>query len=295
MRDGKRSRLLRPAILTVVAALLLGAVAAAAVLQPPAGQSKEAAAMPTVSAAATDALQKLTTTRVYFGHQSVGQNVLDGLQALARRTKVALAVAEPGPTGTGVAGTQGGVVLHSFVGQNGDPISKIHDFAATFRGIAPQGVDVAMMKFCYVDSGNGIAADVLAHEYLAAMKELEQAFPKTTFVYVTMPLTAPRRDIKGIVKRVLGMPTRGREDNIERNRFNDIIRAHTRNTGRLFDLAAVESTTPNGTAYMVAVNGTLYEALYPLYTVDGGHLNEAARLRAADRLATFLAGLPRRR
>jgi len=294
MRDGKRSRLVRPAILTVVAALLLGAATAAAVLQLPAGQSKGAAAMPDVSPATTAALEKLTTTRVYFGHQSVGHNVLDGLEALARRTEVPIIVAEPGPSGTGPAGARSGVVLHSFIGQNGDPISKIDDFASTLRDMAPRGVDVAMMKFCYIDSGNGMAADELANEYLAAMRNLERAFPHTTFVYITMPLTAPRRDIKGIVKRVLGMPTRGREDNIERNRFNDIIRAQTRHTGRLFDLAAVESTTPDGTAYTVAVNGTLLEALYPPYTVDGGHLNEASRLRAADRLATFLAGLPPR-
>lgn len=250
--------------------------------------------MRNVSPATTSALQKLSPRRVYFGHQSVGQNVLDGLEALARRTEVPLTIAEVHSSATGSVSAQDGVILHSFIGRNGAPLEKIEDFAATFRDIASEGVDVAMMKLCYVDAGNGIAPDELAATYLAAMKELEQAFPDTTFVYVTMPLTAPRQDLKGFVKRALGMPTRGREDNIERNRFNDIVRAQTRHTGRLFDLAGVESTTPDGTAYTVAVNGTFYEALYPPYTSDGGHLTEAARLRAADQLAKFLAGLPRR-
>ena len=52
------------------------------------------------------------------------------------------------------------------------------------------------------------------------MKELELRYPDTTFVYITMPLTAPRSGIKPLIKRVLGVELYGREDNIERTVFN---------------------------------------------------------------------------
>ena len=75
------------------------------------------------------------------------------------------------------------------------------------------------MKFCYVDSGHALSAREIYSAYVDEMERLEREYPDTVFVYVTMPLRAPRSSAKNLVKRVLGMDVWGREDNIERERF----------------------------------------------------------------------------
>ena len=95
----------------------------------------------TVTAAQWKALQD---KRVVFGHQSVGANILSGVQGLATRAAIDFRV-----TGSRDLSASGHIV-HFPIGQNGDPASKMKDFAAAFRSGA-KDVDVAMMKLCYLD------------------------------------------------------------------------------------------------------------------------------------------------
>jgi hypothetical protein len=59
----------------------------------------------------------------------------------------------------------------------------------------------------------------------------------------------------------------------------------------LFDLAAVESTRPDGSRETLSLGGKTAFALHPGYTNDGSHLNEVGRRRAAEALLTLLARL----
>jgi lysophospholipase L1-like esterase len=63
-------------------------------------------------------------------------------------------------------------------------------------------------------------------------------------------------------------------------------------TGKLFDLALVEATRPDGQRQVVEWKGRAVEAMTPAYTDDGGHLNAEGRRRVASALVTFLAALP---
>jgi hypothetical protein len=59
----------------------------------------------------------------------------------------------------------------------------------------------------------------------------------------------------------------------------------------IFDLAALESTNPDGTRLSFTQNGKTAYALVPTYTTDGGHLNEQGRKLVAEQLLIFLASL----
>src|SRR5687768_9629279 len=62
-------------------------------------------------------LDVLARARIYFGHQSVGNNVLDGLAALATKEGVELRILEA-PADDGRPG-----IIHARIGQNRAPES----------------------------------------------------------------------------------------------------------------------------------------------------------------------------
>src|SRR5882724_12988489 len=76
-------------------------------------------------------LQRLSHERVYFGHQSVGANILQGVKELS------------GATGVPV------FIKDEFVPENGDPKRKLESFKKSVG--AGSRYDVALVKFCYVD------------------------------------------------------------------------------------------------------------------------------------------------
>ena len=60
---------------------------------------------------------------------------------------------------------------------------------------------------------------------------------------------------------------------------------------RLFDIATVESTLPDGSREKYILDGQEYYSLYEGYTDDGGYLNEVGRLRVAQALLNMLGNL----
>lgn len=235
------------------------------------------------------ALRAVAEIRVFFGHQSVGRNILDGIDDLSGSTGIAITrgAVEDGAEPGSVA------ILDAHLDDNLKPIRKIDHFAEYIRSGIGDSVGVAFMKFCYVDTyENTDVESILAH-YLTTMETLESEYPDTTFVYVTMPLSSPMTGFRNFAKRILGrlhMVDDGREANVLRYRFNEMLRDAKGETGRLFDLALVESTDPDGDRYTTRVSGTTLPALYPEYTWDGGHLNERGRRVVAQELVLFLAG-----
>ena len=89
--------------------------------------------------------QALAQKRVVFGHQSVGQNILDGVQALAAQANISLPIVK---SRTPEASNG---IFHFFVGQNEDPLSKLKDFAGALESGAAEGTGIALLKLCYID------------------------------------------------------------------------------------------------------------------------------------------------
>lgn len=242
-------------------------------------------------------LEMLAGRRVLFGHQSVGGNILDGLRVLLRRSGRELPIVEP-PPADGAArfdGAESGVLVHAKVGRNADPQSKLDAFRELADAV-PQ-VDVALMKLCYVDFDERTDADALFTSYHDTLTDLARRHPSTAFVAVTAPLRQTPSGPGVLVRALLGRPNRGKRENLIRHRFNERIRRAYPGT-RLFDLAALEATRPDGRRESFRYQGQPGEGLTSAYTDDGGHLNEAGREIAARAfvrsLAAAAASLPRR-
>jgi hypothetical protein len=225
---------------------------------------------------------RLPQRRVYFGHQSVGRNILDGVADILRSEpglqlhviETAAPVPAPGPA-----------LVHSPVGRNGDPRSKLNAFAERLRSGTGRWADVAFFKFCYADIGSGSDVDALMLDYERTMDELNREFPSLTLLHVTVPLTSPPSLPRRLIKQLLGRRSNDHADNRQREVFNARLRARHAGDGSLFDLARIEATRPDGT--LVDEGAALYRG----YTSDRSHLNESGRVVVARAFLGFLAEL----
>jgi len=234
-------------------------------------------------------LAKVSALRVFFGHQSVGGNIVDGLEELRSLAgDTALRVLH----GTADTALPPAFFAEAKVGKNGEPLGKLADFKDRLDGPLLGRVDVALVKICYVDlaAGAHVDPDSLFTAYRRTVLDLEAAHPGLVVVPVTSPLTVRdfgargRLDaLKGAVRRWLGR----QDDNARRSRFNARLREGFGDRV-VFDVAAIESTRPDGTRIRYGSGGTV-EALAPEYSSDGGHLNALGRKVAARALLRTLA------
>jgi hypothetical protein len=239
------------------------------------------------AATLADDLKLVAQERVYFGHQSVGKNILDGLQELSEAAGRPLKIAEL-PQAARLAGPGIG---HLFVPENGDPLRKLANFKLAL-GEGSQA-DLALVKFCYVDIKADTDMQALFDAYRRTIDELRVKNPRTTFVHVTLPLTTVQTGPKAWVKRLLGRAPNGTLDNVKRDQYNTLLRRAYAGREPIFDLARIESVAPDGTQATVQWDGTQAPAMVPAYTDDGGHLNHAGRLRAAEEFVRVLAAARR--
>jgi hypothetical protein len=245
---------------------------------------KEHVTMQNVPAPSAADWQELDKLRVVFGHQSVGYNLMAGVEALRKEQRQPLAIAE-----TRQPLTRPGI-HHFTVGHNGDPRGKLADFDALMRGGVAASTDIALVKFCFVDFTPDTPAAALATAYIAELDRLSQEFPKVRFVPVTAPLATLQTGPKAWVKRILGRPTGEFAENAQRQIFNRALREHYRDQHVLFDLAAFESDSGR-------VNGSFdaktVEALDPQLASDSGHLNVRGERLIGGALVHHLATLGR--
>lgn len=212
---------------------------------------------------------RVGAARVYFGHQSVGGNVLSGLADLQQQLdRPAIRVAELGDLS---AADGQGVLLQTAIGQNGKPDSKCEDFRQVMRQLQGR-VDVALFKFCYIDFDDQSDAAAIFDTYARTMDEMKRQYPEVTFVHVTSPLRSIERGPGVWARELLGKRNRAKHANAARGEFNRLLRERYA-ADPIFDLAAVMSTYPDGRRETFTLDGKTYESLVPAYTDDGGHLN----------------------
>jgi hypothetical protein len=231
-------------------------------------------------------LQKIAGARVLFGHQSVGRDVLGGLTTLSNELQVPLRIVSI----DGMPPDDAPGLFHSQIGSNGDPAGKCEVFAGLLTRPERPRYDVAMMKFCYVDlvRDGTVSVKQMMDSYVRTAGLVNEARPDVKLVHVTVPLMADPPGKKTMLKRMLRRPVDGDEDNVLRNSFNDELRRRFANE-RVFDLATVESSYPNGERSSFKRDGKTVYSLASEYTTDGGHLNAAGQRRAAVELVRTLA------
>ncbi len=235
-----------------------------------------------------DEMRAAAGKRVFFGHQSVGGNILDGVAAAYD----AHDVPAPPILETTQPQADDGFIAHAYIGENTDPASKVDDFASMIREGMGDSVDIAFMKFCYVDIRQDESVEDAFERYRTTMAQLEVDYPDVTFLHVTQPLTTEPsawQRFKSGMKSLLGRGQTDAQQNAARAAFNDLVRQEYAITGRLFDLAAIESRAPDGTTVGGTVDGRPYQELYPGYTTDGGHLNTVGSMLAAEEMLRVIA------
>ena len=232
--------------------------------------------------------KKLAQKKIYFGHQSVGFNIVDGIRdVMKEHPQIKLHIVES----SNASDLKAGTFLHSRVGKNVDPRSKVEEFTQFLKQGIGENADFAALKFCYVDiRAETDTADILNH-YATAIAQMEKEFPKMTVVHFTVPLTRSKTTWKTIVKKIIGRKTWEYDDNIKRNEYNDMLRHRYEGKEPLFDLAKIESTYPDGHRSTFTKDGKSCYSLVPEYTGDGGHLNERGRKIVAGQFLIFLANL----
>lgn len=224
-----------------------------------------------------DDLAKVSRTKVFFGHQSVGMNILDGAHAVCAAHGMTVPVIEEA---SAQPGTGSGFISHAFIGENTNPLLKVRDFDAKMRAGIGQQVNVAMMKFCYVDVASDTDAGTLFAAYRESIAALKRDFPEVAFVHVTVPLTTGQGRLSKLKARLTMSRRYGPAENAARERLNSLIRREYA-AERLFDLATAESTAPDGGRTTGSYRGQRYYMLYDGYAADYGHLNgEGARTAA---------------
>ncbi|WP_144795988.1 SGNH/GDSL hydrolase family protein [Microbacterium paludicola] len=242
-------------------------------------------AVPEVTPAEFDAF---AGTTVLFGHQSVGANVLDGIAGVYADAGRAAPVVADATNGVGAA--DGASIVHAFVGVNGDPLGKFAAFRALVDGPAGDAASVAIVKLCYTDITSDTDPVRVFEEYRALMADLEARHPDITFLYATVPLTTDR-SLGANIKALFGSDDRmGPADNRVRAQYNALIRAQYADSGRLFDIAAVESTMSTDPAVRT-LDGEEYHVLNSALSADAGHLDQRGGRVVAAEMIRIVAGL----
>jgi hypothetical protein len=247
--------------------------------------------MPTLKDVSADRWQELAARPIYFGHQSVGADIIAGVRdVLAANPQIRLNIVHadnPAPV-------SGPALVESLVGENGDTKSK----AAAFQRAVDNGIGnaggIAMYKYCFVDFQPWTDPQKLFDEYRATVEAVRAKYPRLVIVHITAPLTTIEPLWKFATKTLLRRVT-ARDLNIKRNTFNDRLRKEYRGKDPIFDLAEIESTRPDGSRSFFMENGVPVYALAPEYTSDGGHLNAIGRRAAAEQWLITLATLDDKR
>ena len=228
------------------------------------------------------AWRELSNKKIFFGHKSVGENILAGIQDIvSNHPQINLKIIET----SDLESIQPGTLAHFPIGKNGDPIGKIDHF---YKLVENKNIDVALMKLCWADFTADTDYSGIFNHYSNTLGKIKKAQPQTVFLHTTVPLTLIQKGIKAKIKNLFGKTPWGIRENITRNNLNDLIREKY-DAESIYDLARLESTYPDGSREQYSFEDKVYYALVKEYTYDSGHLNEIGREKAAKEFLLVLA------
>lgn len=233
----------------------------------------------------TEQWQTLAQRTVYFGHQSVGANILDGVREVtAQNAQIPIRIV------SGQRTPAPGVLNEFPIGRNEDPDSKNVGFVTATQGaLGPR--PVLMLKYCYVDVDEETDVQALFERYRETAATLRAQHPDAQIVHFTLPLATEPSKLRYLMNTVRGIPTT-RDANARRDEYNRLLRSAFASREPVFDLAALESTRADGTLEYGVFDGRQVPALAPEWSSDGAHLNAAGARRIAEQLLATLASLP---
>ncbi len=241
--------------------------------------------------------KELKQKRIFFAHQSIGNNILEGIREIeSKNDNIQLQITET----KDIIGSDNGVFFHfPDIGRNDYPLSKIQEFSTILKKNDSKNLDIAFLKFCFLDFKSGTDLESIFKDYIEMVREIKTAYPDLKVVHFTVPLLKREKlnflsKAKKAVKRLVGKEIDGffaDKHNIVRNEYNTLLLNYYRGKEPIFDIARLESTFSDGSRERFFHDGKEYYALIPDYTDDGGHLNQTGRHYIAEQLLIFLADL----
>jgi hypothetical protein len=245
--------------------------------------------LPSIAAVPKGYWAKLAEKRIFFGHQSVGYNIIDGIKdVISEYDHIRLNIVETQEPSK----FDQPIFAHARVGKNMEPVSKIEGFKNIMDAGAGNKVDIAFLKFCYIDVMRDSDPQRILDDYSSAIEDLKVRYPKTKFLHVTVPICSRpksiKRALKESIKRLIGRPG-VLDDNKMRQCYNTLLKDAYSQKEPIFDLALIESVNPIGCRYYATKGTAKVCVMVPEYTDDGGHLNKLGRKRVAEQLLIVLA------
>lgn len=221
---------------------------------------------------------------VYFGHQSVGDDIAGGIDRLNAELSLGLRLVETHAP----AAVAHPAFVHFHVGRNQDPASKNAAMLGMLEARPRADRPLVLLKYCYIDIGHDTDVEAVFNAYRATIRTIRSRHPDVTIVHTTMPVTTVESAMKAEAKQLLGRHS-ARQDAVARHRYNALVRAAFAESEPLFDIARIESTRADGSRAQFAWKGEQIESLAPEYTRDGGHLNARGQVLVAKGLLNVLA------
>ena len=128
----------------------------------------------------------LSQKKIYFAHQSVGFNIIEGVEGLAKSNKkIGLSIVETRDPG----GFAKPVFAHSTIGQNLNPQAKYEDFMSVMKSGLGETVDTAFLKLCYVDVRKDADVQALFQLHKQTYRQLGEMFPEVQLVHHVLGMT----------------------------------------------------------------------------------------------------------
>jgi len=225
-------------------------------------------------------LEIIGKKNIYFGHRSVGENIIEGLKKINSASgQNYLIINELKDNIT----FEGNYFVHSNIGHNGDPQSKFEEFTKNVNYLADKNLNIAMMKLCFVDITSNTDIDNVFKSYIAMIDSIKKKYPDLTIIHFTVPLKSKSSWIDNIKDKIKDRNNNDQKDNLVRNRYNKLLFSKYSKED-IFDLAGIESTYANGKREAIVVNGKPCYFLIKDYTEDGGHLNGLGKQLVAEKL-----------
>jgi hypothetical protein len=221
---------------------------------------------------------------VYFGHQSVGDDIAVGIDRLNAELSLGLRLVETHAP----AAVAHPAFVHFHAGGNNDPASKNAAMLRILHARPRADRGIVLLKYCYVDIGRDTDVAAVFNAYRATVRAIRSCYPDVTIVHTTVPVTTVESAFKAAVKRLIGRRS-VRQDAVARHRYNALVRADFAERELLFDIARIETTRADGSRVQFAWKGERIDSLAPEYTRDGGHLNARGQALVAKELLNVLA------
>ncbi len=221
---------------------------------------------------------------IYFGHQSVGEQIVAGVERLDEELSLGLRIVKTRDTAIVI----GPAFVHFLAGKNEDPASKNASLLSFLDARPSPDRAIVLLKYCYVDIQTEADVAPLFNEYRKTVAAIRLKHPDVIVVHTTIPLTTVDTALRAGVKRVLGRRT-ARQGAVARHCYNELVRATFGDHEPTFDIARAEATRANGTHESVMIGGVQIETLARENTYDGGHLNPRGQRAVASTLLELLS------